>query len=105
MGAVSRGGMVWLMRSLPPARDDGLGHAAGIPARDAVAGATIIAGIVALLLAGIGGGVAALVGAGLGTLAIGALARRQIGGQTSDVLGASQQVAEVLCLAALIAVG
>lgn len=104
-GAVSRGGMVWLMRALPPARDDGLGHAAGIPARDAVAGATIIAGIVALLLAGIGGGVAALVGAGLGTLAIGALARRQIGGQTGDVLGAGQQVAEVLCLAALIAVG
>ncbi|MCH8809034.1 MAG: adenosylcobinamide-GDP ribazoletransferase, partial [Proteobacteria bacterium] len=31
------------------------------------------------------------------------LARRQIGGQTGDVLGASQQAAEVLCLAALVA--
>ena len=104
-GAVSRGGMVWLMRALPAAREDGLGHAAGVPARDAVVGATAIAGIIALIFAGIGGGLAALVGAGLGTLAIGALARRQIGGQTGDVLGAGQQVAEVLCLAALIAAG
>ena len=47
-------------------------------------------------------------GCGLGfeaALAVAWLARRQIGGQTGDVLGAGQQMAEVLCLAALIAVG
>ena len=104
-GAASRGAMAWLMRALPPARDDGLGFAAGAPSRDAVAGAVAIAAIVALLFAGLSSGAAALTGAGLGALAIGALARRQIGGQTGDVLGAGQQVAEVLGLAALIAVG
>lgn len=104
-GAVSRSAMTWLMRGLPPARDDGLGFAAGVPERNAVAGATVIAVVAAIVFSGIGGGVAAFGGAALGALAIGALARRQIGGQTGDVLGAGQQVAEVLCLAALIAVG
>ena len=37
--------------------------------------------------------------------AIGALARRQIGGQTGDVLGAGQQVTEIWVLVGLLAVG
>ena len=65
--------------------------------------ALVIAVAAALLLLGIGGGLAALIGAGLGALGVGWLARRQIGGQTGDVLGAGQQAAEVLCLCAILA--
>jgi adenosylcobinamide-GDP ribazoletransferase len=104
-GAASRGAMAGLMRALPPARDDGLGHDAGRPQQNGVLVAAAIAGIAAGVLLGVGAAVAALVGAVLGAAAIGLLAKRQIGGQTGDVLGAGQQIAEVSCLCAIIAFG
>ena len=45
-------------------------------------------------------GLWAIAGAGLAVAALAWLAMRQIGGQTGDVLGAAQQVAEVAVLAA-----
>ena len=104
-GAASRAGMAMLMRALPPARDDGLGHDAGAPESDATMIALVIAVVAALILLGFGGGLAALIGAGLGALGLAWLARRHIGGQTGDVLGAGQQTAEVLCLCAIVAAG
>ena len=102
-GAVSRGAMVALMTGMAPARSDGLGAAAGRPGIERMWTALAIAAAVALVGAGLAAGLGALIGAALGAGLIAWLARRQIGGQTGDVLGASQQAAEVLCLAALVA--
>ncbi len=96
--ALSRAGVVALMSWLPPARADGLGAEAGRPRGPNVITALVIAAAVALLALGAGTGGAAVIGAGLGAVAVGWLARRQIGGHTGDVLGACQQGAEVLCL-------
>lgn len=102
-GAVSRTAMVGLMHRLEPARRDGQGAAAGRPDDPGLYTALAIAAVVALVLVGLAAGLAALLAAGLGAAAIGALARRQIGGSTGDVLGAGQQAAEVLFLFAVVA--
>ncbi len=102
-GAASRGAMVALMTGMAPARSDGLSAAAGRPGTERMWTALAITSAVALLGIGVAAGIAALIGAALGAGLIAWLARRQIGGQTGDVLGASQQAAEVLCLAALVA--
>ena len=87
----------------PFAAEDGLTRLAGRPD---IKGAAWAAGIgagfaVVLLPAGIG--VAAAVAAAGTTVAIGWLARRQIGGVTGDVLGAAEQAAEVAALLAIAA--
>lgn len=100
-GALSRSGMVALMRTLPPARREGL--AAGIPrpAMRLVAAALALALMAAFLLLPV---VPALTSIGLAALAcatVGWMARRQLGGITGDVLGAAQQAAECVALVAL----
>ncbi|MDB5644120.1 MAG: hypothetical protein JWN07_3437 [Hyphomicrobiales bacterium] len=90
---------------LPPARTDGAAWAAAKPLPSTLAIAGVLAALIALApaLAGLPPGklalglVAMLVGAGAMT----EIARRQIGGQTGDIAGASQQVAEILFLAVL----
>jgi len=57
--------------------------------------------LVSVLALGIGPGLVASVLAALGVAGVGWLAHRQIGGLTGDVLGAAQQVAEILVLAGL----
>ncbi len=102
-GAASRAGMVTAMAFLAPARSDGLGFEAGRTSqRDAwVTGA--IAAAASLPMLWFVPGIALLAGAACGTGAVIWLARRQIDGQTGDVLGACQQAAEILGLAALVA--
>ncbi|MEO5335482.1 MAG: adenosylcobinamide-GDP ribazoletransferase [Magnetospirillum sp. WYHS-4] len=93
-GMASRGFLPLVMRRLPPARFDGLGQGAGTPT---VPGATaaLLLGLAACL--GTVGPPAWLAGlAAAATFAL--LARRQIGGQTGDVLGACQQAAEIAIL-------
>ncbi len=86
------------MRFVPPARTDGLSSSAGLPPAQSVAIALSL-GIVALAL-GFGAG-AMLVGilalAVIATL-LARLAREQIGGQTGDVLGTLEQMAEAALL-------
>ncbi len=87
----SRWAMLAVMVGLPPAREDGLGRlAAGAgglwPGAAAAAVLGLAVGPVALAMAAAGGGAAAL---------LAGLARRRIGGQTGDVLGAVQLGAEV----------
>jgi adenosylcobinamide-GDP ribazoletransferase len=96
--AVSRATLPVLMRRLDPARSDGLGAGAGQPDDAAVLWCLAIAIIVALVALGFARGVLALVivAALLGLFA--ALARRQIGGYTGDVLGAAQQIGEIVML-------
>jgi adenosylcobinamide-GDP ribazoletransferase len=93
LGAASRLAMVVALALMPPARADGLGKDAGAPSlwRVAVGLTLTLLAAAPLWLAG--------VGAIVGTLAAGAIpaaiAWRQIGGQTGDVLGAIQQIGEI----------
>jgi len=97
---VSRVEGVRILATLPPARAGGASAAVGRPGLPTLACAAALAlalalGIVAIsglpLLGTLGGIVAgsALVGV------LGAMARRLIGGQTGDIAGAAQQLAEI----------
>jgi adenosylcobinamide-GDP ribazoletransferase len=96
--AASRALLPAAMRALRPARADGLGAGAGTPSwpRTGVAaasGAAIALGCLGPML-----GTAALALAALAVAAAAMLARRQIGGYTGDVLGAFQQIGEIVML-------
>ena len=94
LGAVlSRAAMVYVMAKLPHARTDGLSARVGRPPRDAVLVALLSAGAVALLLGWHHGVFAALIGWGL-ALGCAKIAKDRIGGQTGDILGATQMVVE-----------
>ena len=90
---------------LPPARTEGAAWAAArpLPSTLVIAGALATLITLAPALAGLPpvklalGLAAMLAGAGVMT----EIARRQIGGQTGDIAGASQQIAEILFLAVL----
>ncbi len=102
-GALSRAGLALLLQALPPARADGLGHAAGTPTVEAVLAAVVIATMIAWPAVGLLATVVALVVGGLALWLVMALARRLFGGQTGDILGAAQQVTELLVLYAVAA--
>jgi adenosylcobinamide-GDP ribazoletransferase len=94
----ARANMPLFMRLVPPAREDGLSVGIGRPPRVSAIAAVLI-GAVAL---GIGLGPAAGVCTiALMAIAFGSLAWlcvRQIGGQTGDVLGALEQIGEIIIL-------
>jgi adenosylcobinamide-GDP ribazoletransferase len=92
------------MRTLPPARAEGLGFDAGQPSPDAVALAGLIGALLAVLFLGLAAGLVAVIAGAFAAFLFGALAQRQIGGHTGDVLGALQQVTEVTVLLAAAAV-
>ncbi|TQS73991.1 adenosylcobinamide-GDP ribazoletransferase [Rhodobacteraceae bacterium] len=93
LAIASRAQMVIWQAYLPPARSDGMGHAAQSVPRSGVIVALLMAAAGALPLGSAMGPVLLAVGLGGGVVAF--LAHRQIGGQTGDVLGASQQAAEI----------
>ena len=99
-GAVSRAPMALMMTLLPNARGEGLSHATGRPSQ-AVAwvGLTLATAI----SVGLGGwaGLALPAVALVAAVLVSISALRRIGGQTGDILGATQQLAEVACLALL----
>jgi adenosylcobinamide-GDP ribazoletransferase len=90
--------MPLLMWLVPRARADGLAADAGSPPRASV----VAAGLLAVMALGLGLGHMAAVIALLLLVAAMAfvawLCRRQIGGQTGDVLGAMEQVGEIIVL-------
>lgn len=97
--ALSRAVMPSLMHALPHARADGLSHSVGRPGFATAALAIAIGTVIGLLCAGLMA--AALLALALGAgAAIGLLAKRKIGGQTGDVLGAAQQLSEAVLLLA-----
>jgi adenosylcobinamide-GDP ribazoletransferase len=99
-GALSRAPMALIMALLPNARGEGLSHATGRPSPATALLALILAMAIAAALTG--WAAVPLVFAALAAalwLAFSAL--RRIGGQTGDILGASQQLAEAACLAVL----
>lgn len=104
--ALSRSAALAPLALLPPARPDGAGAAVGRPSRRTL----MIAGLVAFILVSFGlylgikpiGAMimilSCLLSAWISTL----LARKYIGGQSGDVIGATQQVAEISALIGLI---
>lgn len=92
-GAFSRGAMTLGMGLIQPARRDGLGHDAGRPGGGEMAVAAALSlGAAALL------GWSGLIAIGVGAVAAAAWlwrCRARLGGQTGDVLGAAQQIAEL----------
>jgi adenosylcobinamide-GDP ribazoletransferase len=92
---------------LPPARQDGASYAVGRPSREALWWAASFAVGIAVLL-GVPGalpvpGLVLMVGlSALAGIALTRLSDRLIGGQTGDVAGAAQQVAEILALVGLL---
>ncbi|MEX0969883.1 MAG: adenosylcobinamide-GDP ribazoletransferase [Paracoccaceae bacterium] len=102
VGGMSRALMGGLMFALPNARSDGASASFGKPSA-ASAGLGLAIGLVgAIAMTGISG--ALLVGImALPALGLMLLAKAKIGGQTGDVLGASQQSAESIGLMAAVA--
>ncbi len=96
--AASRAFLAPAMLLLTPARTDGLGAMAGTPGRTATLLAVAIGVFIALGMLGPVRGTVALVASGAAVAATAALARRQIGGYTGDVLGAFQQIGEIVML-------
>jgi adenosylcobinamide-GDP ribazoletransferase len=96
--ATARAALAPALYLMQPARDDGLGATAGRPSLAATLVAVAIGVFVALGMLGPVRGLLALI---LVTVAVGGaamLARRQIGGYTGDVLGAFEQVGEIVML-------
>lgn len=99
-GALSRAPMALTMALLPNARGEGLSHTTGRPSPATALSALLIAAAIAVALTG--WTAVPLVFAALGAaILLAFLALRKIGGQTGDILGATQQLAEVACLAVL----
>jgi adenosylcobinamide-GDP ribazoletransferase len=90
--------MVGMLLALPPARPDGLAASLGpVPLGPGIVGIGLAA--LAVLLPG---GSRAVAGAVLAGALMVWLARRQVGGRTGDVLGATEQVTECAVLVAML---
>ena len=101
--AFSRSLMVDLLWATRPARSDGLSVMAGRPSRNTTLLALAIGGFGAAAAGGLllapAVGLLALVAAGIAMAMVRQLAMRKIGGQTGDVCGAGQVMAETAMLA------
>ena len=99
VGALSRVPMVVIAAALPNARGIGLSQAVGRP-DGPTAGLALGLGLaLSLVLVGAVPALAMATLAGLACCGLVVVAWRRIGGQTGDILGASQQLAELAALA------
>jgi adenosylcobinamide-GDP ribazoletransferase len=101
--ALGRGILPVMSLNLPYARNDGLARNAGRPDAATAALAGGMALLIALLSLSWSNAFFAAVLAGVSALGMAWLALRQIGGQTGDVLGGAEQVAETAILVLLAA--
>lgn len=104
-GSVSRLVPVLLMNVLSPARRDGMAVNAGKPDGTAVRIACGVGLASLLALSHVSAMILTIVATLVVFAALGALAVRRINGHTGDVLGAGQQVTEILVLLCLASVG
>jgi adenosylcobinamide-GDP ribazoletransferase len=88
----------FVMMLLPAARSDGLAFAAGVPSGAGVAIAAALGFLALLFCLGLVHALIALVVLAIVVALVCWLAMRQIGGQTGDVLGAVEQVSEIVIL-------
>jgi len=94
----ARAGVPAFMALVPPARPDGLSASAGSPPGRSVAIALALGTLALALALGPGKALVGLVLLSLAGLLLARLALRQIGGQTGDILGAFEQIGEILIL-------
>ncbi|MBL9049259.1 MAG: adenosylcobinamide-GDP ribazoletransferase [Tabrizicola sp.] len=99
-GALSRAPMALVMALLPNARGEGLSHSTGRPTTQVALVGASMALAIAVLVAGWAALPMVAAALGMGVL-VSITALRRIGGQTGDILGATQQLAEAACLAVL----
>ncbi len=100
-GALSRATVPAVAIALPPARSDGLGAGLGRPSGATAAIALLLGLGLAATAVGPLAAARAAAAAAIATVALALLARRQVGGYTGDVLGATQQTTETAMLLAL----
>lgn len=98
----SRACVAHAMHALPMARADGLAHAAGRPTQGRMLD-TVAIGAAFLFFAGPLGAALGFAAGAIATFAVERIARKHVGGQTGDVLGAVQQIAEIAVLSAALA--
>jgi len=96
--AAARATMPVVMFFVPPARRDGLSYVAGQPSAARVAIAALLAVVILGLCLGPLLAIIAVVALGIVTALMAGLSQRQIGGQTGDVLGAVEQISEIVIL-------
>jgi len=96
--AGARAGLPFFMRAVPAARADGLSAGAGTPTVGAATGAALLGLLALALCLGVGAGLLAALLVVAGVIAMARLTLKKIGGQTGDVLGAVEQIGEVLIL-------
>jgi len=96
--AAARAGVPAFMLLVPPARPDGLSAGAGSPPPRSVAVAFALGTLCVVLALGSGKALIGLILLSLGGLILARLAIRQVGGQTGDILGAFEQIGEILIL-------
>jgi len=96
--AAARAGVPAFMSLVPPARRDGLAASTGTPPGRSVAIAFAIGTLVLALALGPAKALVGLVLLSLAGLTLARSAIRQIGGQTGDILGAFEQIGEILIL-------
>ena len=102
VGALSRAPMPALMAALPNARANGLSQSVGRPSQETMLAGVAIAVVVALI--GVGwAAFACIFWAGVVATGCAMIAKAKIGGQTGDILGATQQVTEIAVLCVLAA--
>jgi adenosylcobinamide-GDP ribazoletransferase len=94
----ARAALPVFMRFVPPARLDGLSAQAGQPAVRSAAVAVLTGVLVLLTALGFAATMIGLVLATCAGLFVAWLSMRQIGGQTGDVLGALEQIIEIVIL-------
>lgn len=102
VAAMSRAAMTCTMVRLPNARDGGLSSSVGRPSVQTAWVACAIAGVLGVI--GLGTVViAVIIMSAFSTILVQGLATAKIKGQTGDILGANQQVVEIVGLATLCA--
>ena len=96
----SRAGLPIVMTALPRVRPGGLSDTVGTPGMLAAVISGVLGAILVVLLAQSAAPVLFLATI-LSVGAVALIAQQKIGGQTGDVLGATQQITEIACLIAL----
>ena len=97
---LSRSAMPAVMHALPNARDSGLSQSQGRPDMATAGLAIASASVLSLLLIGLTT-IPLLIFGALATTGMALLAKTKIGGQTGDVLGATQQITAIVLLMVL----
>lgn len=98
---LSRAPMVVMMHLMQSARSKGLAASQGRPSRQSALLACGIGLIGGLFCVGFGAGIVAAALCAVAAGGLGAIAHAKIGGQTGDILGASQQICEIAVLSVL----